>query len=161
MILTPVVGAFERIARLPRFASVTLAMLLAISSVSVVGWVVSAQILQTAEQLPAYRENIREKIMAITKRGKLSQTAASVQKLGQDISGAAGIAAAESPARPGKVAKPAQPMTVHVEESSNAMDYLHNFVRAIVEPAGQVGFVVILTIFMLTNREDVRNRLFR
>ena len=57
VILTPVVGAFERVARLPRFASVALAMLLAISSVSVVGWIVSAQILQTAEKLPAYRQN--------------------------------------------------------------------------------------------------------
>jgi len=45
--------------------------------------------------------------------------------------------------------------------SYNALQALRNLVAPVIAPLGTAGIVIVFTIFMLIEREEVRNRLFR
>lgn len=48
-----------------------------------------------------------------------------------------------------------------VEPPPNALQALRNLVGPVIAPLGTAGIVIVFTIFMLIEREEVRNRLFR
>ena len=167
-ILAPPVGWLERI-RVPRFLAVLIMVLLAVGAIGSVGWVVTNQVVDATVQWPKYRTNIKNKIESIRKQQPqtLNNAAQAVQEISTDLN-APTPAPAATPGRatgaasgklPGAAtATTTKPVPVEiVQPSSSFVESLPN----ILGPIGTAGIVLVFTIFMLLQREDLRNRFIR
>ena len=151
-LLTPPADALERIG-LGRLPSVMIIVVLAFSLLTAIGWLVTLQLTTVANELPTYRNNIRQKIIDIRGAGKggalekIRETAEEVkEELGKD-----------EPAKPSE--KPRE-VVVQAEESSTFWP-LPLATAPMLERLAAGGLVIALVIFMLMQREDLRNRLIR
>jgi predicted PurR-regulated permease PerM/methanogenic corrinoid protein MtbC1 len=162
-VLAPLVSALERI-HFPRFIAIFLVVGIAVCGIGVMGWTVGNQLIDVTNQLPSYKTNIREKIDAIhnPKNRRLDKAADAMKELGKEI--------AENPPAPtepaasslknsgsGKAAAQ-QPKAVPVQVFQPASNPLESL-NSVVTPLGSAVIVLVLTIFMLAGREDLRNRL--
>src|SRR6202795_735126 len=161
-VLAPLVSALERI-RFPRFFAVFLVVGIAVTGIGVMGWTVGNQLIDVTNQLPSYKTNIKEKIDAIhnPKNRRLDKAADAMKELGKEI--------AENPPTPtepaasslknsGNNKSTAQPKAVPVQVFQPASNPLESL-NSVITPLGSAVIVVVLTIFMLAGREDLRNRL--
>jgi predicted PurR-regulated permease PerM len=161
-VLAPLVSALERI-RIPRFIAIFLVVGIAVSGIGVMGWSVGNQLIDVTNQLPSYKTNIREKIDSIRnpKNRRLDKAADAMKELGKEI-------AENSPPQneppssslknsgSGKAASPPKAVPVQVfQPASNPLESLNS----VITPLGSAVIVLVLTIFMLAGREDLRNRL--
>jgi predicted PurR-regulated permease PerM len=161
-VLTPLVSALERI-RFPRFLAVFLVVGVAVAAFGGIGWTVANQLIDVTNQLPSYKTNIKEKIDAIhnPRSRRLDKAADAMKEIGKEIT--------DSPPVPNDLAAPApkgsvnaktgatqKPVPIQVfQPASNPFESLNS----VVTPLGSAVIVIVLTIFMLAGREDLRNRL--
>lgn len=158
-LLTPVVQLLEK-CHLGRVPSVLAVLVLSFALLAAIGYAVSNQLLEIVVLLPDYKENIHEKVELLRSpsNGRLGKATATVNDLTKDLS-----AASES-AQKNKVAKngPKQPIPVQVAEPPhNTTEYLRDIVGPLTGLLETAAIVVILTLFMLVKREDLRNRFLR
>ena len=66
-VLTPVVKVLEKL-RMGRFLSVVLALVMTLAVFGWVGWIIGNQLVDVANQLPRYKQNIHAKIEALKSR---------------------------------------------------------------------------------------------
>jgi predicted PurR-regulated permease PerM len=158
-LLSPVVTQFQRWG-LPRILAVLAAAVLASVVVLAIGWLVISQVVGLANDMPNYSETIRKKVEAVQ---DITQT------LGLDrfeeLARAVGIAGPPSDVAPGASRRQppgTTPVPVVVErEGIPWLSQLPSYVLSVGELVAQVGMVIVLTIFMLLGREDLRNRFIR
>jgi predicted PurR-regulated permease PerM len=162
-VLAPLVSALERI-RFPRFFAVFLVVGIAVTGIGVMGWTVGNQLIDVTNQLPSYKTNIKEKIDAIhnPKNRRLDKAANAMKELGKEI--------ADNPPTPteaapslknsgsGKITAQQQTKAVPVQVFQPASNPLESL-NSVITPVGSAVIVLVLTIFMLAGREDLRNRL--
>jgi predicted PurR-regulated permease PerM len=147
-LLTPVVAALQR--RIGRIAAVLVVVVLAFTALGLVGWATTRQLTVVVQELPSYRQNIRQKIRDIRSAG--TGSVAAVQDALEDIRKEIEPAAPTAP--------PAQPVVVQDERISG----LWRFPAAlgpVLQPLATAGLVIVLVIFMLLERQDLRDRLIR
>jgi hypothetical protein len=91
-LLTPVVALLQRL-RAGRVVSVLTTVLVSIAVVGGIGWIIANQLVDVANQLPLYRQNIHAKIEAfhIPATGQLGQAAESVQEIVRELTGPSAI----------------------------------------------------------------------
>ena len=168
-VLTPVVALLQKL-RVGRTLAVLTTVLVSIAVAVGIGWVLINQLVDVANQLPLYRENIRAKMEALHTpgTGQLGQAARSVKEIVQEVTTPGGAPASEpAPARrnqktPVGPAAPASPVPVRmVEAPSNEWTELRDLGLPILAPLARTGIVIIFAVFMLLQREDLRNRLLR
>ena len=160
-VLAPLVSVLERI-RIPRFLAIFLVVGITVSGLGVMGWTVGNQLIDVTNQLPSYKTNIKEKIDAIhnPKNRRLDKAADAMKELGKEITDNPPV-----PNEPGTLPKNSsggkntqqQPKAVPVQvfqPASNPMESLNS----VITPLGSAVIVLVLTIFMLAGREDLRNR---
>ena len=152
-LLSPVAGALERIA-LGRLPSVILVVVLAFSLLGGIGWIVTLQFGSLASELPTYRKNIRQKIADIREAGK-GGALEKVQKTAEDVK-----EEFQKKDEPARVQEKPREVVVKAEESSTFWP-VPLAVGPTVERFASAGLVIVLVIFMLIYREDLRNRLIR
>jgi predicted PurR-regulated permease PerM len=165
-VLKPVVGRLEKM-RLPRVLAVCLTILVCAGTIGGVGWVLAQQLIDVTNQLPQYRENIRNRIEAlhIPVKGSIGKAAEAVKDIGKELSKA-------DPATPDPNASKDQsrsrspvrttPLPVQVvPPEDNGVESLMRMIKPFLLPLAMTGLVVVLTIFMLIKREDLRNRLIQ
>ncbi len=148
-LLTPVVTWLER--GLGRATAVLAVVLLTFTGVGVVGWTVTQQLATLVSELPTYRHNITEKIRDVRGAGKGGSVEA-LQKTVADIESQIDAPEEKGTAARPVVVKPAQASTLW---SFPAM------LTPFLGPLSTAGLVVVLVIFILLDREDLRNRLIR
>ncbi len=164
-VLTPVVRLLERL-HTGRILAVLTTVLASILAVGGIVWIIANQLVDVANQLPLYRENIDAKVEAFhfPAKGQMAHAADSVKEIVQELvsPGAATPApASRNPNQP-PPNTPAAPMPVQVvQPPSSGWTQFRELGTPILAPLGQAGIVVIFTIFMLFKREDLRNRLLR
>ena len=105
-LLTPVVAAFQR--RIGRVPGVLAVAVVTFAALGAAGWVVTQQLAGVVQELPAYRQNIRQKIQDVRGAGKggsvelLQKTVADIEaQIDVAPAGRAG-AALDRPARAGE-----------------------------------------------------------
>ena len=152
-LLSPVADALERIA-LGRLPSVILIVVLTFSLLGGIGWIVTLQFGSLANELPTYRKNIRQKIADIREVGK-GGALEKVQKTAEDVKEE--FQKNDEPARVQE--KPRQ--VVLKAEASSTFWPIPLAVGPMVERFAGAGLVIVLVVFMLIQREDLRNRLIR
>jgi predicted PurR-regulated permease PerM len=152
-LLSPVAGTSERIG-LGRLPSVILIVVLTFSLLGGIGWVVTLQFGSLANELPTYRKNIRQKIADIREAGK-GGALEKVQKTAEDVK-----EEFQKKDEPARVQEKPREVVVKAEQSSTFWP-VPLAVGPTVERFASAGLVIVLVIFMLIYREDLRNRLIR
>jgi predicted PurR-regulated permease PerM len=163
-LLSPLVSLLQRW-HLGRAPSVILVVLAAALMVAGVVWLVTAQVTSLVADLPRYSQNIRDKIKTLREMGEGPVTER-LERLVQDISG---DLKTQSPGpstgkdwSPEANGDPSKPAAVVVEPDIPPwMLRLPTLLGSLAETLGGAALAVVLVIFMLLNREDLRNRLIR
>jgi predicted PurR-regulated permease PerM len=159
-ILTPPTLWLQRI-HLGRVPSVILVMFAVVASTAGVSWMVGNQLIDVADHLPAYSANIHNKIQGLRApaTGALGRVEKSVAAIGKELT------ATEAPAPPRgsrAATTAANPLPVEVvTPDPSPLVYLRDLTRPFLAPIAMFGFVLILTVFILIKREDLRNRFLR
>jgi predicted PurR-regulated permease PerM len=181
-LLSPAVERLERW-RLSRAPAVVLVILIFFSGLGITAWVVARQLVHVAELLPDYRENIQTKLDSLHTPigGAAGNAISTLEEMTQQLSSHANATIAppaepetvppaarhrrlrqampETPL-PDKNATPQQPTPVQVVEPPVSVGrYLQEMFSPILRPLAACGIVMVFTVYMLMNREDLRNRL--
>lgn len=143
-LISPLVKLFER--RIGRIASVLLSVLLIFSTVGAAGAAIGWQLTDLANRLPEYKTNLRDKLRGLRFSGG---TMEKVENTFKEIS-----QAAETEADDIQVVRVAP-------ETPLPLDRVEFVADSLLAPIASAGIVVVLVIFMLIGREDLRNRLVR
>jgi predicted PurR-regulated permease PerM len=177
-LLSPAVAWLER-RRLARAPAVVLVILVFFSGLGVTGWVVARQIVHVAELLPDYRENIQAKIDSLHTPigGAAGKALRALDEMSQQLSKGDTLntpapdatapttrrrrprSASAPSATTDKAATPQQPMPVQIVEPPEPVGrYLQDIFSPVLRPLAACGIVLVFTLYMLMNREDLRNR---
>jgi|UPI00034B0DF4 predicted PurR-regulated permease PerM len=160
-VLAPVVAFLRRI-RLGRVPSVIVAVLLALGVILGIGAVIGTQVATLAGDLPRYQATVQTKIAGL-QEGVLGRANRLLQRINHqvhDASQKASAAGTTAATRPGGETPKAQLVRVQ-EPDPSPLTLAHNILGPIVEPLTTVGIVLVVVIFLLMQREDLRNRLIR
>ena len=167
-VLTPVVALLER-SRIGRVPSVAVTVLVTMAAAGCVGWIIAIQLVNAAQELPRYRQNIQAKMAAlrIPTTGPFGLAANSVKEIAREFSSPA--APSPEPAPPAQNRKqrtapsaPGIPLPVQiVQPPANELEYVRDLVQPVLRPLAVTGLVLVFTVFMLIKRHDLRHRLFR
>jgi predicted PurR-regulated permease PerM len=145
-VLTPPVTWLQRwVGRVP---AVLFAATLVFAALGLAGWGLTRQIDHLAEELPAYRANIRTKIADVRLAGRGS----AVEKLQETLEGIKTDLGTEVPK--GTVLRPVV-VTANPATGFSAFALL----GPVVGPLSTAGLVAAMVIFMLLERRDLRDRL--
>ncbi len=142
----PVVWLQRRIGRIPAVLTV---VILVFSFLALGGYGVYRQMVSLGNALPTYRANIRAKMQDI----QGMRSGGSVQKIERTIEQLKGDLGTPNPSA-GTAARPIVVTTEPVAGVS-AISWL----GPVLEPLSMAGFVITLVLFMLMEREDLRDRL--
>ena len=166
-VLAPLVEVLQRI-HVPRALAVVSVVILAFSLIFAMGSLLATQLTQLAGDLPRYQSTISEKIQSFrdTKagRGTLERASDMLKDLGKELDKPKDAASARAPGSvlgPG-VAGPVAPVPVEVRQPDpGALESLRTLISPLVHPLATTGIIIIFVIFILLQREDLRNRLIR
>jgi predicted PurR-regulated permease PerM len=154
-LLTPAVTWLSRLG-ISRVPAVAITLLIVTAAVASTGWIIAAQLVEVANRLPSYRQNIRGKIEALQmpKTGPFGQAAHSLKDIGEELARAS--TGGKQPADPDA------PVAVRiVEPNTNPVTAIGNLARPSLLPLASTAIVLIFAIFILLEKEDLRNRLLR
>ena len=160
--LAPIVTRLRRW-RLGRIPSVLIVVVLVFTALLGLGSIVGTQIVDLATNLPRYEWNLRAKIrdlsLAIPSGGIVERTSDMLQDLGEELEEAT---APEKPEAAGEREAPPEPVLVQVQRPApTPMQTLREIGGPLVAPIATAGLVVVFVIFMLLQREDLRDRIIR
>lgn len=163
-VLAPPVRLLQRL-YLPRFAAVTIVVLLAFGLISGIATLMFAQVSQLAGDLPRYQANLGEKIQdlrgAATASGTLEQASQVLRNLQKELDRPKSANPA-SPAAPGVSALPDRRIPVEVRQPDpGALQTLATLIAPLIHPLATTGIIIIFVVFILLQQQDLRNRLIR
>ena len=163
-VLAPLVKLLQRF-YLPRFAAVTIVVLLAFGVISGLATLMFAQVSQLAGDLPRYQSNLAEKVQALrgatTASGTLEQASQVLQNLQKELDRPK-TAKPTSPTAPDAGALPDRPIPVEVRQPDpGALQTLATLIASLIHPLATTGIIIIFVVFILLQQQDLRNRLIR
>ncbi|PYL21604.1 MAG: hypothetical protein DMF44_12990, partial [Verrucomicrobia bacterium] len=150
-----------------RIAAVLVTVIAMFTIFAAASWVIGRQVIDLADKLPDYQTNIVAKIrsLRLPAGGPLARFSSSVHALQNEV------VAPSTPSETDRdrsnsltrTARPVpSPIPVKVIEGRNAIPQLmQETLGAILSPLGTAALVLLLVIFMLLKRDDLRGRLIR
>jgi predicted PurR-regulated permease PerM len=151
-ILNPIVVRAQR-AGLPRLAAVLVVATLAFGLLTMVGWGVGSQVRRLAEDLPAHTKEIKEKVATL--RSGSNKIMSGLVHMIEEVSAAAEPAPLLGPAPK----TDDRPLVFAESDKSSGFERLLRFGGAVAEPLATSVLIIVLVLFMLIKREDLRNRM--
>lgn len=163
--LSPVVNKLRRW-RVPRVAAVLLAVTLAFSLIGGLSYIMTTQVIKLADQLPSYRQTMVEKVQSLRASGAggggiLDRITSTIEGVGKEL------AEPQNPANPLEQ-PPAgpqatrQPIPVTIEPGVRSpLDVAGSVLGPLVETLAIAGIVIVFVIFVLLEREDLRDRFIK
>jgi predicted PurR-regulated permease PerM len=159
-IVGPLVGLLRRF-RFGQLPSVIVAVLFALSILSAVGVLIGAQVAQLAEDLPQYQWTVEHKIRVVQEEtfGRADTLLASASNALKRFT--------PPPGDPRRKDNPASansgaPMPVEVHEPTpSPVELAQRFLSPVVGPLETAGIVLVVAIFILLERERLRDRMIR
>jgi len=166
-VLAPLVGLLQRI-RVPRAIAVVSVVILAFGLIFALGSLLASQLTQLAGDLPRYQSTISEKIQSFRDtsagRGTLERASGMLKDLSKELDKPKeGEAPPPLGSRLGpKAPAPLLPVPVEVRQPDpGALESLRALISPLLHPLATTGIIIIFVIFILLQREDLRNRLIR
>ncbi|MBC8132770.1 MAG: AI-2E family transporter, partial [Deltaproteobacteria bacterium] len=146
--LSPAVKRVER--KLGRGLAVALVVLVALSAVTAFGYLLKRQLVDLSTQMTKYSDSIRTKVVALrgSEGSGLASLSRSVDKVVRQLD-------EQVPADQG-----ARPVRV-IPAASTALERIESALTPVVEPLARTLIVLVLVIFLLIKREDLRDRFIR
>src|SRR3954453_7770240 len=163
-VLAPLVRLVQRL-RIPRSLAVVSVVVIAFAFIFAMGSLLATQLAPLAGDLPRYQSTISEKIQSFREttagRGTLERASGMLKDLSKELDkpkeAATALGAGASP----KAAVP-KPVPVEVRQPDpGALESLQSLISPLLHPLATTGIIVIFVIFILLQREDLRNRLIR
>ncbi|HEU5125907.1 MAG TPA: AI-2E family transporter [Verrucomicrobiae bacterium] len=141
--------------RVGRVPSVLLVVCLAFVAMGICAVLMSSQLNDLAHNLPKYQENIQKKIHSVrdSSSGTINKIARTVHEFSEDL----------TPTVPAKNT-PGEEKPVPVEIRRNAfspLDAVRQILGSVINVFFTAGIVVVFVIFILLQREDLRDRFIR
>jgi predicted PurR-regulated permease PerM len=163
-VLAPLVGVLQRI-RVPRGMSVVGVVVTAFAVIFAMGSLLATQLTQLAGDLPRYQSTITEKIQLFRDtaagRGTLERASGVLKDLSKELDRPKDAASAPS-ILSSKTPTPLTPVPVEVRQPDpSALESLQSLISPLLHPLATTGIIIIFVIFILLQREDLRNRLIR
>ncbi|MCI0757015.1 AI-2E family transporter [Teichococcus vastitatis] len=154
-VLAPVVTVLRRVF-LPNALAVVLSVLLGAGAILGIGMVMARQAGSLVSGLPAYQENLRQKLQNL----HLAELMQEVQLVLQDLRSMVGDSL-PSGARSGGHAAPAGNSTMPPDLGTTPLEVIQGLAGPVLAPLATAGVVVLFAIFVLLYREDLRDRVIR
>ncbi|WP_434722151.1 AI-2E family transporter [Mesorhizobium sp. RIZ17] len=156
--IAPVVSWLKR-AGVPRIAAVIASVAGAFAALSLFTFVVATQVSDLAQNIPVYQINILTKVRALKENGLgggiISRLSGVIERVGQEID-------RQEPQLPSAAEAPKRdPIPVEVVSHEKPLEVLQNLIGPLISPLASAGLVIIVVIFMLMEREDLRDRFIR
>ena len=154
-LLSPVCDWFER-GHLGRVPAVLLTAFLGFAVLGIAAWTAAVQMTALAPKMPEYQANLQAKLHAVNDYfiTALRKATRSAEDIGQNLPQTQQAKAPEGTDE--------RPYSVHVlSPPVSPLQVLGQTFGALVEALGLVGIVVILVVFFLVRREDLRDRFIR
>nr|WP_281517522.1 AI-2E family transporter [Ferranicluibacter rubi] len=159
--LAPIVS-FLRRRSVPKIAAVMIAVASAFCAIALFSVVVASQVSNLAQNIPAYQRNIVVKVQTLAQAGSgdgiMKHLSGIVERVGEEIQTRAVESQEDAAAA---VPTSREPMPVEIVTRSNPIQTLGNFILPLISPFATAGLVIVLVIFMLLEREDLRDRFIR
>lgn len=159
--LSPLVTRLRKLG-LPNLPAVLLAVAIAFAIIGLFFLVVVSQLGNLAQNLPQFQANIITKVdnlrAASSDIGVISQLTDMITAINDKISVVVPVETAT-----GGVIGPtaANPMPVEVVENKGPIGLLQDLVLPLISPIATTGLVIVVIIFMLLARDDLRDRFIR
>ena len=164
-VLAAPVGQLQRL-RVPRGIAVVGVVLFAFAVIFALGSLIASQLTRLAGELPQYQSTIQGKIQSVRGVAGGSSTLERAEGMLQDLSkelnkpkNGASPKAANPVAAGGRSVTPV-PVEV-LQPDPGTLESLRSLIAPLVSPLATTGIIVIFVIFILIQREDLRNRLIR
>ncbi|MFC6791252.1 AI-2E family transporter [Methylobacterium komagatae] len=160
-VLGPVVNLLRRL-RLGRVPSVIVAVLLALAVLGGIGAVIGTQVAGLAGNLPQYQSTVQKKFAGL-QQGWLGEANRVIAKFSHQVQDATQKAdAAGTTAGTGPAGETPKAQLVRVQEPElSPLALAEKVLGPVVEPLTTVGIVLVVVVFLLLQREDLRNRMIR
>ena len=163
-VLTPPLLLLRRI-KLPRVVAVSIVVGAAFAIILALGWVISREVTQLASNLPSYQYTLSEKIKSLRESMPRSPT---MERAGEALSELQKELATPEvePAKPKVGADAAhpddRPMQVEIREHEpSGLELFQRIAGTVLPPLATAGIVLLFVVFILYQREDLRDRLIR
>ncbi|PDT43565.1 MULTISPECIES: AI-2E family transporter [Sinorhizobium] len=157
--LAPVVSRLRR-AGLPRSVAAIVTVATAFLFLSAFSVILAVQVSEVAQNLPTYQYNIIEKIRVLKEAGSESQIFDRISRVVERISTEISRPRPETPVSPAP--EPGQkPLLVEIFSPERPIETLRNIINPLLGPLATTGLVIVVVIFMLFEREDLRDRFIR
>ena len=162
-VLAPMALALRRTG-LPRVPAVIAVVAISFGVILGIGALGTTQLSQLAEKLPEYQSNINNKIRSLrgstASDGTVSKATTVLKEIGREISGANQPQAVPSTTR----VEPSEqaPMPVEIRPgATNPLKVAIEFLQPLLGPLASTGLVILFVIFILLQREDLRDRMIK
>lgn len=167
-VLAPLVGLLQR-GRIPRGFAVVSVVVLAFMIIFGLGTLIANQLTQLAGDLPVYQSTMREKIKSVrgatASSGTLERAADMLQELSRELDKPKedkSFRGSSDRLGNGNTAGSMTPVPVEVRQPDpGALENLRTLIAPLLNPLATTGIIIIFVIFILIQREDLRNRLIR
>jgi predicted PurR-regulated permease PerM/methylmalonyl-CoA mutase cobalamin-binding subunit len=154
-VLSPVVSALQRIG-VPRVPAVILAMLAALGSLGAVGTLIGSQAAALADNAPQYARTIEKKVQGV-QASAVARLASITRVLGAHRPPASAPRSDGDSATAGPAAVPVRVLP----EQSSPLAIARAVLAPIIGPLETTVIVLVVAIFILMQREDIRDRFIR
>lgn len=166
-VLAPIVVFLQRI-RVPRSLAVVSVAIFAFALIFAMGSLLATQLTQLAGDLPRYQSTISKKIQSFRDtgagRGTLERASDMLRDLGKEIDKPKDAPSARGPNLAGDSSASGRQAPVPVEvlqPDPGALENLRTLISPLVHPLATTGIIIIFVVFILLQREDLRNRVIR
>jgi len=145
-----------------RIGAVLLVVVMMLAATGGVGWVLTRQAIDLADQLPGYKENIQSKLRSIQfpSEGPLSRLSVTIEDLKKDLPGAPDDEDAPGTQSNNRSGQKVMPVEI-VSGKDQRVEFMQVVLAPVLGPLGTAALVLILLIFMLLERVELRNRIIR
>jgi predicted PurR-regulated permease PerM len=164
-VLAPLVRLLQRM-RIPRGLAVVSVVIIAFALIFAMGSLLASQLTQLAGDLPRYQSTITEKIQSFRDttagRGTLERASGMLKDLSKELDKPKDAGSALGAGANSKTTAPLTPVPVEVRQPDpGALESLQSLISPLLHPLATTGIIIIFVIFILLQREDLRNRLIR
>ncbi|UVK41684.1 AI-2E family transporter [Mesorhizobium sp. AR10] len=155
--LAPVVSALKRIG-IPRILAVIASVLSAFAALALLSFIVASQVSELAQNIPTYQTNILTKVRSLKETGVgggiIARLSKVIERVGQEFD-------QPEPSPPTAEQPKRQPVPVEIVARERPLQVLQNLVGPMISPLASAGLIIVVVIFMLLEREDLRDRFIR
>ncbi|MET3577547.1 putative PurR-regulated permease PerM [Mesorhizobium robiniae] len=155
--LAPMVSGLKRVG-LPRLPAVIASVLSAFTVLALFSFIVATQVSELAQNIPLYQSNILTKVRSLKETGVgggiIARLGGVIERVGQELDRQeASPPTADEPER--------EPVPVEIIARERPLQVLQNLIGPLISPLASAGLIIVVVIFMLLEREDLRDRFIR